>query len=166
MKRPVLALAAVLAVAAAPCPAAARDSLGIWNDWGAFRDPGVPRCYAIAMARPAPGRPREFQPYLTIGTWPTRDVRGQVHVRLARRVAPGARVTLSLGGQSFDLVAGGASAWAADRRADAAIVALVRSAGDLTVAARGTDGRTFRDSWRLAGIASALDAAALGCAGR
>jgi hypothetical protein len=34
-------------------PATARDSLGIWNDWGAFRDAAVPRCYAIAMAQPS-----------------------------------------------------------------------------------------------------------------
>ncbi len=30
-------------------PAAAKDSLGVFSDWGAFRDPSVPRCYAIAM---------------------------------------------------------------------------------------------------------------------
>lgn len=164
MKRASLLLAAAAAVVAAP--AMARDSLGIWNDWGAFRDPGVPRCYAIAMARPAPGRKREFQPYLTISTWPTRGIRGQIHVRLARRVDPGARVTLSIAGQNFPLLAGGASAWAADRRADAAIVAALRSASDLAVTARVPDGRPVRDTWRLAGIASALDAAALACAGR
>lgn len=158
------ALAAVLLLAALPVQA--RDALGIWGDWAAFRDPGVPRCYAIALARPAPGRTREFEPYLTVSTWPTRGVSGQVHVRLPRRAAPEARVTLSLGGEIFPLVAGGASAWAMDRRADAAIVARMRSEGELTVALRSPGGRVTREVWRLAGLPSALDAAALACAGR
>jgi len=34
-------------------PAFARDSLGVYGKWGAFRDPAVPRCYAIAMAEPS-----------------------------------------------------------------------------------------------------------------
>ena len=41
-----LALAALLSANSA----LARDRLGVWNDWGAFRDAAVPRCYAIAMA--------------------------------------------------------------------------------------------------------------------
>ena len=34
-------------------PLAARDSLGVFGQWGAFRDPDVPRCYAIAKAQPS-----------------------------------------------------------------------------------------------------------------
>lgn len=162
MKRASAALLLMLATPAAH----ARDALGVWSDWAAFRDPGVPRCYAIALARPAPGRTREFEPYLTVATWPTRDVRAQLHVRLARRAAPDARVMLSLGGQTFPLVAGGASAWAVDRRADAAIVAAMRSATDLTVTLRDATGRVTRDVWPLAGLPSALDAATLACSPR
>lgn len=156
------ALACALACAA---PALARDSLGIWADWGAFRDIGVPRCYAIAMATAMPGRHNDFQPYVTVGTWPRRGTRGEVHVRLSRRLAPGGPVKVALGGQTFALVAGQADAWSQDGRMDAAIVAAMRSASDLTVTARAADGRTFKDYYRLAGAASAMDAAALGCAG-
>lgn len=162
---PALALAA-LAVAALALPAAAsaRDSLGVWNDWGAFRDVGVPRCYAIAMPIATPGRRQEFQPYMTIGTWPRRAARNEIHVRLGRRLAAQAPVTMVVGNQRFALVGGGADAWAPDRRIDAAAVAALRSAATVTVIARAADGRTFRDTWRLAGAATAIDAAALGCA--
>ena len=50
MKRAAVLLA--LAGLMAPGSALARDRLGVWNDWGAFRDAAVPRCYAIAMAQP------------------------------------------------------------------------------------------------------------------
>lgn len=154
-----------LLIAAFLCstPAIARDSLGIWNNWGAFSDAGVPRCYAIAMADKVEGRANELQPYFTVGNWPRRGARGEIHVRLSRKIGPGSTVTLSVGGQRFQLVAGAADAWAADRRMDAAVVAAMRSASSMSVTARGP-GRNFTDTYTLAGAASAMDAALLGCA--
>ncbi|MFM9934597.1 MAG: hypothetical protein ACKVOL_00200 [Novosphingobium sp.] len=159
MKRVLLAAALFLAA-----PAMARDSLGIWNTWGAFADAGVPRCYAIAMADAVAGRSNEFQPYFTVGTWPRRKARGEVHVRLSRRLGPGGTATLSISGERFPLVAGTADAWAQDQRMDAAIVAAMRSATSMTVTGRTASGRVFSDSYALAGAASAMDAAMLGCA--
>mgnify|MGYP001766498031 CR=1 FL=1 len=156
------ALGVALALLAA-IPAQARDGLGTFGSWGAFRDPAVPRCYAIAMARPSTQQ-RDFQPYATVGTWPRRDVRNQLHLRLSRRLAPDARIVLTIGRERFALVGGGADAWAADRRMDAAIAAAMRSAESMTVNARDVRGRGFSNTWPLAGAATAIDAAALGCA--
>lgn len=157
LRRPLL-LALLLAT-----PAQARDSLGIFSDWGAFRDPATPRCYAIAMAAPSSLR-REFEPYADVGTWPRQQTRGQVHFRLSRRIAAGTPITLSLGGQRFPLVGGGSDAWAADKRMDAAIVAAMRSAKEMTVSARDASGHGFSNTWQLEGAATALDAATIGCA--
>ncbi len=155
---------ACLLIALLPAPLLARDSLGMFATWGAFRDPTVPRCYAIAIAEPSTQR-RDFQPYMDVGTWPRRNLRGVVHFRLSRKVAPGTRIVLQAGGQRLELKGGGESdAWAADRRMDAAIVAAMRSATELTVFARGTDGRGFSNTWKLVGAATAMDAAAIGCA--
>jgi hypothetical protein len=144
-------------------PALARDSLGVFGQWGAFRDPGVPRCYAIAMADPSAFE-REFQPYAAIGTWPRRGERGQVHLRLSRRLAAGVRPVLTIGGQRFQLVGGGADAWAADRAMDAGIVAAMRSARTMQLSARDAKGRPFGNSYDLAGAATAMDTATLACA--
>jgi hypothetical protein len=152
-----------VAASSLAAPALARDSLGMFSTWGAFRDPAVPRCYAIAMARPST-RQRDYQPYATIGTWPRRGVRGQVHFRLSRRLAPDAAITLTIGRERFRLTGGGGDAWAVDRRMDAAVVAAMRSASRMTVSARDTKGRGFSDTWQLAGAATAMDAAAIGCA--
>ena len=145
-----------------PAPAIARDSLGMFSTWGAFRDPAVPRCYAVAMAEPST-KQRDYQPYAAIGTWPRREVRGQVHLRLSRKLMPGARIVLTVGRERFTLNGGGGDAWAADRRMDAAIVAAMRSARSMTVSARDAEGRSFSNTWPLAGAATAMDAAALGC---
>jgi hypothetical protein len=149
-------------------PLAARDSLGVFGDWGAFRDPRVPRCYAIAAAQSArigqSLRQGSGQAYASIGTWPRRQVRGQVHVRLSRAVAPSATISLSIGGQKFELTGGGGDAWARDRRMDAAIVAAMRSAGSMSVSTRDTSGGRITDRYSLEGAATAMDAATVGCA--
>ena len=68
-------LFAMIAGLALTTPLSAKDSLGVFSDWGAFRDTAVPRCYAIAM--PAASRlQRDFEPFATIGTWPRRGLRG------------------------------------------------------------------------------------------
>ncbi len=155
--------AVAILLALAPSAALARDSLGMFGKWGAFRDAAVPRCYAIAKAEPS-ARHKTYQPYAAVGSWPRRGERGQVHFRLARALAPGARVTLSLGGQRLALAASGADAWSADKRMDAAIVSAMRSAPWMTVSGRDTRGRAFSSTYDLAGAATAMDAATVGCA--
>ncbi len=162
MRRSVRAFAACLACLVA-MPASARDSLGLYGTWGAFRDPAVPRCYAIAMAEPST-KQRDYQPYASVGTWPRRALRGQIHFRLSRKLAAGARITLAIGDRRFDLVGGGGDAWPADARMNAAVLAAMRSAESMTVSARGANGGGFSNTWPLAGAASAMDAAAIGCA--
>ncbi len=156
------------ALTAAACllaaPVAAKESLGIYSTWGAFRDAEVPRCYAIAMAEPNERR-RDYQPFASIGTWPKRELRGQLHIRLSRKLSPSARVTLRIrGGALFVLTGGGGDAWAQDKRMDAAIVAAMRSASEMYITARDSAGRRFVDSYNLDGAATAMDAATLGCA--
>jgi hypothetical protein len=158
-------LALPLALLALAAPLAARDSLGMFDSWGAFRDPDVPRCYAIAAAQRISARSSgSYEAYADVGTWPGRGVRGQVHFRLSRELAERPRITLSVGGQRFELTGGGADAWAADGRMDAAIVAAMRSTGSMSVRATDSAGRRFTDRYSLAGAATAMDAATVGCA--
>lgn len=153
-----------LLLALIAAPVLARDSMGMFGNWGAFRDPQVPRCYALAKAAPSTLQ-RDFQPYADVAFWPKQNVRGQVHFRLSRKLQPGAPISLQVGSQRITLTGGSADAWAPDQRGDAAIVAAMRSASEMTVSARGADGRGFSNTWDLKGAATAIDAAMVGCAG-
>lgn len=157
--------AVLLVILSGAAPAAARDSLGMFDSWGAFRDPGGakgPRCYAIAQPMVRRGQsPRGFA---SVGTWPRARVRGQLHIRLSRARVADAPVLLKVGERRFTLVAGQVDAWAADARMDAQIVAAMRAANGMSVASVGANGRGFADSYALRGAATAIDAAALGCA--
>jgi len=154
--RAILALSLLLF----PAPLAARDSLGVFDNWGAFRDPAVPRCYAIAQSeKPTKGA----QGYADVATWPRQGVRGQVHFRLSRPLSPAPRLSLLLGGTRYELTGGGADAWARDRRTDAALVAAMRSADSMSISAIDKAGHRFTDRYQLRGAATAMDAATVGC---
>jgi hypothetical protein len=141
----------------------ARDTLGIFESWGAFRDPRAARCYAISRASNL-GAGRRWQPFVAIGYWPRQAIRGQVNIRLSRELAAQSQAKLTIGGRSFFLVGGVTDVWANDRRDDAAIVAAMRSGTTMSVHGRGRDGAGFTDRYQLRGAATAIDAAALGCA--
>ncbi|MBH5322270.1 invasion associated locus B family protein [Aurantiacibacter sediminis] len=151
-----------LAILVISAPALARDSLGVFGDWGAFRDPETPRCYAIAAAEGGAGL--DFVPFASVGTWPDRNVRGQVHFRLSRELSDNPRVALAVGGQRFVLTAGEGDAWATDVRADGEIVSAMRSASRMTISATDARGNRFTDRYSLDGAATAMDAARVGCA--
>lgn len=166
MRRSVRLPLAVL-IAMAGCGAAsARESLGVFEGWAVFRDGAAGRCYAIAEpARRPRGASPSARPFAAVGTWPGAGRRGQLHFRLSRVKRKGAPAWLAIGGQRVLLASGGWNAWAADPRADAAIVALMRGGSSMSVEAVDAAGRPFADTYRLRGAATAIDAAALGCAG-
>lgn len=141
-------------------PVMAKDSLGVYSNWAAFRDAKQPRCYAIAKPRSGKGAS-----FASVGTWPKRAVRNQIHIRLARSVgAKGAN--LMIGDRRFALSTRGSSAWAQNGQMDAAIVAAMRSASSMRISAQDTKGRSFSQRYDLSGVATAIDAAVLGCSGR
>lgn len=149
-----IALGALLLAAA---PLAARESLGVYESWAAFKDASPARCYAIAKAQGKPRAPA----YATVSTWPAKGVRGAVHLVLSREVPAKGTVRLAVGDKRFTLVTKGRNAWAADPQSDAAIIAAIRSAARMSVSGAG-----FTDRYTLAGAATAIDAATVGCAKR
>nr|WP_277998420.1 hypothetical protein [Sphingomonas liriopis] len=143
-------------------PASARETIGVYKSWGAFRDATPPRCYAIARPAAAGGRSTGWA---SVASWPGRGLRASLHIRLSRPRDRSAPVTLTVGERRFDLVANGLDAWATDAPSDRAIVAALRSGRSMSVEAVGEGGRPFADVYLLAGAATAIDAAVLGCMG-
>ena len=170
MTRLVPALALLLLAATYAGPLAARESLGVYESWAAFKDASPQRCYAVAKAQgtaPALAPVLTRAPaYATVSNWPEKGVRGTVHLVLSREVADKSAVRLAVGDKRFTLIAKGRNAWAKDAAGDAAIVAALRSAARMSVSARGTKGGNFTDRYTLAGAATAMDAATVGCARR
>ena len=155
-----LALATFAFVFAAAAPLIAKDRLGAYEGWAAFRDDAVPRCYAIARPDEAIGDGG----YVSVGFWPREGLTHQVYVRLSLTRGSNAGITLNVGGRRFRLVPDGNGGRAKDRAMDMAIIAAMRNAASMSVQSSGRNGGAIIEAYALRGAASAIDAAALGCA--
>jgi len=169
MTRPILGTIAALLVAhvltapALNAQTGAKESLGVYSGWAAFRDEAKARCYAIARPRGDDGADGRGA-FASVASWPALGIRGQIHIRLARKAAPGSSPILRIGSRRFELAASGRDAWARDAAMDAAIIAAMRSAETFRVSARAAGGGLFTSRYDLDGIATAIDAAVVGCA--
>jgi hypothetical protein len=155
MTRAMLFLMLTAAAISAAAPARARTALGVFEGWAAVRDDRPRRCYAIAEPRGGSGA------YATVAV---RGGLSTVHFRLRRARLPQSPVLLAIDGRKYRLLGGRIDAWAADARADAAIVQAMRGDGWMWITAQAPNGRFFTDGYALSGAASAIDAARLGCA--
>lgn len=135
---------------------AAPEAVSVHSGWGTFRD--GEKCYAIAMAEPSPFS-RERQPFASVIAAPGQP---RFTMRLSRTIPRGAVVLLDIGNTRFRLQGGGDSAWAKDG-GHAAVIAAIRSRDTMTVGARDTGGRFFRDSYKLKGAPTAIDSAIIAC---
>ncbi|HEX8642663.1 MAG TPA: hypothetical protein VF702_01975 [Allosphingosinicella sp.] len=153
-------IVALLCLSLASPALAQRRPLGTWYFWGAFRD--NERCFAISEPHAASADAGQ-RPFASVAWWPGRGLAGQVHVRLGRDKRQGSAVLLRVDGRTFQLVSGARDAWAPDARADAEIVAAIRTGIDLTIETRSARGAAMRDHYRLRGAATAIDAAAIAC---
>ena len=142
---------------------AQQQPLGIFGTWGAFR--GAGRCYAIAEPSQTP-RAGDGRGFASVSYWPDRAVRGQAYFRLSRAKREGSAVLLRIDDRTFQLRGGVADAWGADARADAELVSAMRTGIEMSVETRSAGGALVRDSYRLRGAATAIDAAAIACARR
>lgn len=156
------ALAFLTALMVATAPAAAQPrALGTFGMWGAFRDGA--RCWAIA--RPTESTHRGGNGFASIGYFPQAGARGQLHLRLGAAKRDASAVLLRIDGRSFTLIGRGADAWAPDPRGDSELLAAMRSGVTMSVETRSERGGIVRDRYALRGAPSAIDAAALACAG-
>jgi hypothetical protein len=154
-------LSAVFVLLATPSQAQVRP-VGVYGQWGAFERQQPRSCYAIASPQRSP-RAGESKPFASVGYWPQRKLRGQVHFRLSREKRRGSAVLLRIGDRTFQLVAGPRDAWAPDATADGLITAAMRTGVDMILETRAANGTLVRDSYGLQGAATAIDAAAIAC---
>jgi hypothetical protein len=142
--------------------AGARDALGAFDSWGAFRDPTPLHCFAIAEPVSALGG--KWRPFASVAHWPAQNIRSQLHIRLSHERRAGAAVILTVDDRKWGLVSGKYDAWAPSPAHDAYIIAKIRAGRSMSISTIGINGGAFADTYRLKGAATAIDAAALGCA--
>jgi predicted small secreted protein len=157
MKIPVIIL-----LLAAATPVCARETLGIFGDWGAFRDRrGGTVCFAVSAPGASTGKGRSGG-QLVVSRWPGQTVGGQLMAGAGTDIQS---ASLSTGSRSFKLVARGDSAWLADAAGDTLAVAALAGSSRASVDGRTARGNRFSDIYSLQGFSDAWNAARKGCGG-
>lgn len=162
MKRDHALIGLLLSTLAIQAASPAR-SLGAYGDWGAFAGGAAGACFAVARPQPD-GRDRGTAALSALV--PRAGAAPQLHVRLAGPRPPAAAATAEVGGRRVALSGEGVDLWPADPREGPALLAAMRGGDGLRIRTTDAAGRARTDRYRLAGFASALDAAILGCAPR
>lgn len=146
--------------------AGARTPLGVWQHWAALRDGPPPRCFAIAQPLRRDGTTDRRGGYAAVAARQGAARVPSVFFRLSRPRGNGAALTLAIGERRFALSGDRETARAPDAATDRAIVAAMRGSRAMTLATLDVAGRAVSDTYPLAGAATAIDAAQLGCGGR
>ncbi|KTT74115.1 hypothetical protein [Sphingomonas endophytica] len=146
--------------------ASTRTPLGVWQRWAALRDGPPPRCFAIAQPLRRDGTTDRRGGYAAVVARQGPTGAPAIRFRLSRPRGAGAPLTLAIGDRRFALAGERETARAADAATDRAIVAAMRGARAMTLATLDAAGRDLTDTYPLAGAATAIDAAQLGCVGR
>jgi hypothetical protein len=164
MDRRTLSLTAILAVLAwTPAIAQPAQILFAQGQWAAVRHGS--RCEAVA--RPLlPAARRQPESRAGFSFSPAGRRVGEFHARLSRVPRPGSSVMLTIGERPFLLVARGDWAWSRGSAQDSAIIDAARAATSMRIESRDGSGRRFADRYLLAGAPTAIDAAAVACAGK
>ena len=143
-----------------------RVALGIWDRWAALRDSDPARCFAIAQPVRSDGTTDRRGAFASVAVRQAETGGPALFVRLSQPRNPSASITLAIGERRFALVGDRGTARAPDAATDRAIVGAMRGGRAMTIATTAATGQPVADSYALTGAATAIDAAALGCAGR
>jgi Invasion associated locus B (IalB) protein len=145
-------------------PVSARESLGVFGDWGLFRDGrGGASCYIVsAPSASGNGKGRESS-QLVVSRWPRQNVSAQVMAGAGTSIQSAA---LSTGGRNFKLAVRGDSGWMPDAQGDAQAVAALAASSRASVDGRTARGNRYSDNYSLTGFSEAYAAMQKMCGGR
>ncbi len=146
-----------IGIAMIASPVFARDSLGVFGDWGAFRERGA--CYAIAAPTRADTGKRS-DPYITVSQFTAQGTTPQVMVAAGTAVRS---VSVRAGGQGFKPIARNDAAWMPDSRGDQLLIQAFQVGNSINVDITTARGNRLRDQYSLNGFGDAWKAAQVAC---
>ncbi len=141
-------------------PAFAKETIGVFGEWGTFRDTrGSTVCYVVSAPSASSGKGRAA-PQLVVSIWPRQNIGAQVMVGGG---APVKSMNARVNGASFTLSVRGESGWMPDAHGDLTMLSALAGASRVTIEGRTTRGTKFSDSYALTGFSEAWGSAQKAC---
>jgi len=168
-----VALAAALLVATGAGAQESTNRVAADTDWSVFVEQNPRECWSVSA--PKSSRIVDSSGNATSGNRgeillfvffrPGQGVDGQVTFTGGYPFAGGSTVSVTIGGETFELFTEGEWAWPATPQDDARLVAAMRRGAEAEVRGRSGRGNVTIDEFSLLGFTAALDEAQNRCAG-
>jgi len=156
-----------VALIATPVLAQEVKLLQKYNDWAAYTSEGSPKvCFAVSQPRDSsPKNVRRGPIYFYVSHYPGDKIAGEISVKMGYPFAPGAKVTLTIGSDKFELFTKDEGAFVEKTEDEAKLVGALKAGSSMTIQGRSARGTNTSDNYSLSGTTDALDRIAKECSG-
>lgn len=157
----------IVALSATPVLAQEVKLLQKYNDWAAYTSEGSPKvCFAVSQPRDSsPKNVRRGPIYFYVSHYPGDKIAGEISVKMGYPFAPGAKVTVTIGSDKFELFTKDEGAFVEKTEDEAKLVGALKAGSSMTVQGRSARGTNTSDNYSLSGTTDALDRIAKECSG-
>jgi invasion protein IalB len=166
MRRAVLTAGLVAAFCCAPAFAQTTPTLlQKFNDWAAYGTTGDTKiCFAVAQPQDSSPKGAKRGPiFFYISRYPAEQVANEISVKMGYPFKPGATVTVSVGGQKFELFTKDEGAFIEKPEQEASFVEALKRGNSMKVEGSSVRGTKTTDTYSLSGISDALNRIASEC---
>lgn len=156
-----------VALIATPVLAQEVKLLQKYNDWAAYTSEGSPKvCFAVSQPRDSsPKNVRRGPIYFYVSHYPGDKIAGEISVKMGYPFAPGAKVTLTIGSDKFELFTKDEGAFVEKTEDEAKLVGALKAGSSMTIQGRSARGTNTSDNYSLSGTTDALERIAKECSG-
>ena len=156
-----------MALSATPAVSQEVKLLQKYNKWAAYISEGSPKvCFAVSQPEAStPKNVRRGPIYFYVSHYPGDKVTGEFSVKMGYPFAPGAKVTVTIGNDKFELFTKEEGAFIEKTEDEAKLVEALKSGNSMKVQGRSARGTNTSDTYSLGGTTDALARIAKECGG-
>lgn len=156
-----------MALGATPAIAQEVKLLQKYSDWAAYMSEGSPKvCFAVSQPRDSsPKNVRRGPIYFYVSHYPGDKVAGEISVKMGYPFAPGAKVTVTIGDDKFELFTKDEGAFVEKTEDEAKLVAALKAGSSMKIQGRSARGTNTSDTYSLSGTTDAIERIAKECSG-
>jgi hypothetical protein len=165
MRRAVRAAGLAVALCCTPALAENPSLLQKYEDWSAYGTAADPKvCFAVSQPKEMlPKNVKRGPVYFYVSQWPGDRVVNEVSVKMGYPFKPGGMVTVSAGGETFELFTKDEGAFVEKPETESALIEALRKGGSMKIEGTSARGTKTSDSYSLSGAGDALDRIAKEC---
>jgi hypothetical protein len=167
MRRAVRAACVVWAISVTPALSQEVVLLEKFGDWSAYGASGSPKvCFAVAKPKESlPKAVKRGPIFFYISRWPGDNVENEVSVKMGYPFGPGAKATVTIGGNKFELFTKDEGAFVEKPDMESKLIEAMKAGSTMKVEGKSARGTSTTDTYSLNGLSGALDRAAKECSG-